>query len=34
MDLVEVETVSKGYPRRDGLRTRMQTVVDNVSLTI
>ena len=34
MALVEVDSVSKGYPRRDGLRTRMQTVVDDVSLNI
>jgi peptide/nickel transport system ATP-binding protein len=34
MALVEVNSVSKAYPRRDGLRTRMQTVVDSVSLTI
>jgi len=34
MALVEVDSVSKSYPRRAGLRTRMQTVVDNVSLTI
>jgi peptide/nickel transport system ATP-binding protein len=34
MALVEVDSVSKSYPRRAGLRTQMQTVVDNVSLTI
>src|SRR5271165_25672 len=34
MALVEVDSVSKAYPRRDGLRTRMQTVVDEVSLTV
>jgi len=34
MALVEVDSVSKAYPQRTGLRTRMQTVVDNVSLTI
>ena len=34
MALVEVISVSKSYPRREGLRTRMQTVVDNVSLTV
>jgi peptide/nickel transport system ATP-binding protein len=34
MALVEVEAVSKSYARRAGLRTQMQTVVDNVSLTI
>ncbi|HEY1768100.1 MAG TPA: ATP-binding cassette domain-containing protein [Terracidiphilus sp.] len=34
MALVEVSSVSKSYPRRAGLRTQMQTVVDDVSLTI
>ncbi len=34
MPLVEVNSVSKSYPRRMGLRTTEQTVVDNVSLTI
>jgi ABC-type glutathione transport system ATPase component len=34
MALVEVTAVSKSYPRRSGLRTQSQTVVDNVSLTI
>jgi len=34
MALVEVDSVSKSYPRRVGLRTQMQTVVDDVSLTI
>jgi peptide/nickel transport system ATP-binding protein len=34
MALVEVESVSKTYPRRAGLRTVQQTVVDSVSLTI
>jgi ABC-type glutathione transport system ATPase component len=34
MPLVEVDTVSKAYSRRIGLRTRMQTVVDQVSLFI
>jgi ABC-type glutathione transport system ATPase component len=34
MALVEVNTVSKTYPRRAGLRTREQTVVDNVSFAI
>jgi ABC-type glutathione transport system ATPase component len=34
MALVEVEAVSKSYPRRSGLRSRMETVVDNVSLTV
>jgi len=34
MSLVEVDAVSKTYPRRDGFRTRAQTVVDNVSLNI
>jgi ABC-type glutathione transport system ATPase component len=34
MALVEVDSVSKSYPRRSGLRTEMQTVVENVSLTI
>ena len=34
MALVEVVSVSKSYPRRSGFRTQMQTVVDNVSLTI
>jgi ABC-type glutathione transport system ATPase component len=32
--LVEVNSVSKSYPRRAGLRTVEQTVVDKVSLTI
>ncbi|WP_420238587.1 ATP-binding cassette domain-containing protein [Telmatobacter bradus] len=34
MALVEVESVSKTYPRRVGLRTAEQAVVDRVSLTI
>jgi peptide/nickel transport system ATP-binding protein len=34
MPLVEVNAVSKSYPRRVGLRTRMQTVVEDVSLSI
>jgi peptide/nickel transport system ATP-binding protein len=34
MPLVQVNSVSKSYPRRAGLRTELQTVVDNVSLSI
>ena len=34
MALVEVDCVCKSYPRRAGLRTRMQPVVEDVSLTI
>ena len=34
MALVEVDSVSKSYGRRAGFRTRMQAVVENVSLTI
>ncbi|HEY1160162.1 MAG TPA: ATP-binding cassette domain-containing protein [Terracidiphilus sp.] len=34
MALVEVDGVSKSYPRRAGLRTEMQHVVEDVSLTI
>ncbi len=34
MALVEVNAVSKSYPRREGLRTQSQTVVDGVSLTV
>ena len=34
MTLVEVDSVSKSYPRRAGLQTEQQTVVDNVSLSI
>jgi ABC-type glutathione transport system ATPase component len=34
MALVEVKAVSKSYPRRAGLRTVEQTVVEDVSLTI
>ncbi|HEY1766009.1 MAG TPA: ATP-binding cassette domain-containing protein [Terracidiphilus sp.] len=34
MALVEVESVSKSYPRRSGLRTAWQAVVEDVSLTI
>jgi peptide/nickel transport system ATP-binding protein len=34
MPLVEVDAVSKSYPRRSGLRTTSQTVVDSVSLAI
>jgi ABC-type glutathione transport system ATPase component len=34
MPLVEVDSVSKSYPRRSGLRTQHQTVVDSVSLSI
>src|SRR5580704_1077897 len=34
MALVEVDSVSKSYPRRTGLHTQMQAVVEDVSLTI
>lgn len=34
MALVEVDAVSKSYPRRVGLRTEQSTVVENVSLAI
>jgi oligopeptide transport system ATP-binding protein len=34
MPLVQVNSVSKTYPRRAGLRTELQTVVENVSLSI
>jgi len=34
MAFVEVDSISKSYPRRTGLRTQFQTVVDSVSLTI
>ncbi|MGB7549596.1 MAG: ATP-binding cassette domain-containing protein [Terracidiphilus sp.] len=34
MALVEVDAVSKSYPRRVGLRTELRTVVENVSLTV
>jgi peptide/nickel transport system ATP-binding protein len=34
MSQVELISVSKSYPRREGLRTRMQAVVDDVSLTV
>ncbi len=34
MALVEVDAVSKSYPRRAGLRTELHTVVENVSLTV
>jgi ABC-type glutathione transport system ATPase component len=34
MALVDVDSVSKSYPRRSGLRTAMQRVVEDVSLTI
>jgi ABC-type glutathione transport system ATPase component len=34
MALVEVDSVSKCYPRRVGLRTQIQTVVEDISLTI
>jgi ABC-type glutathione transport system ATPase component len=34
MALVEVEGVSKSYPRRTGLRTEMRSVVENVSLQV
>jgi ABC-type glutathione transport system ATPase component len=34
MALVEVDAVSKSYPRRAGMRTEWQTVVDQVSFTI
>jgi ABC-type glutathione transport system ATPase component len=34
MALVEVDSASKSYPRRSGLRTQMQTVVEDVSLSI
>ncbi len=34
MALVEVDSVSKSYPRRSGLRTEQHTVVEDVSLQI
>jgi peptide/nickel transport system ATP-binding protein len=34
MALVELDAVSKSYPRRVGLRTELHTVVENVSFTI
>jgi len=34
MPLVDVQAVSKSYPRRTGLRTEMRPVVENVSFTI
>ena len=34
MALVEVNSVSKSYPRRTGLRTEMRPVVEDVSLTV
>ena len=34
MALVEVDAVSKSYPRRAGLRTEVQTVVEDVSFSI
>ena len=34
MPLVEVNSVSKSYPRQVGMRTEHRTVVDNVSLSI
>ncbi len=34
MPLVEVEHLSKSYPRRDGLRTEHANVVDDVSFLI
>ena len=34
MALVEVDAVSKSYPRRAGLRTELRTVVENVSFKI
>ncbi|MGB6691420.1 MAG: ATP-binding cassette domain-containing protein [Terracidiphilus sp.] len=34
MALVEVDAVSKSYPRRAGLRTELHTVVEDVSLTV
>jgi ABC-type glutathione transport system ATPase component len=34
MPFVEVAAVSKAYPRRAGLRTQLQSVVDNVSFSI
>jgi ABC-type glutathione transport system ATPase component len=34
MALVQVDSVSKSYPRREGLRTDHRTVVDNVSLSV
>ena len=34
MALVEVDAISKSYPRRAGLRTQQHTVVDNVSFSI
>ncbi len=34
MALVEVDRISKSYPRRAGLRTEMRPVVEDVSLTI
>jgi ABC-type glutathione transport system ATPase component len=34
MSLVEVNSVSKSYPRRTGLRTEMRSVVEDVSMTV
>ena len=34
MALVEVDAVSKSYPRQAGLRTELQTVVEDVSLSV
>ena len=34
MALVDVDAVSKSYPRRAGLRTEEHTVVDHVSFSI
>src|SRR5246500_5315277 len=34
MPLVDVQSISKSYPRRAGLRTDMRPVVENVSYTI
>ncbi len=34
MALVQVDSVSKSYPRREGLRTEHRIVVDNVSLSV
>ncbi|HUX27152.1 MAG TPA: dipeptide/oligopeptide/nickel ABC transporter ATP-binding protein, partial [Terracidiphilus sp.] len=34
MPLVQVNSVSKSYPRRAGLRTELETVVDSVSFSI
>ncbi len=34
MALVELDAVSKSYPRRAGLRTELHPVIENISLTI